>query len=350
MVVNPLLDDCITGLPIDHSLETRWLRASHNTHQNQTRMGLHEEIPCLQQEINQDTSGVPLYLKRKLLLMHHDGKVYRVVLLMGFRKEVDRQAATDSDSDKTSRTNCNCKASRGKMAILSDTSTVSDEDGDWIHSDYSHDDDDEDEDEAQRQPELGVEVVGPSRRNGEFPPRIRWLRKNLHLHLLMTRRRMATMKCALWRHNDDRDGTGKVTAVPAVQLARAQIQLEGSPPRHSRKRKRNDTETETALVRSKSYNRNSSDNDDLDESTTSRKRQRLGSCHGTTDSAPAIIRRIEEGLGGLPANADGACEVAAPPITITGHLSEASALSVGPRRSQRIRGKLGSACGTTRMS
>src|ERR1700679_225484 len=73
MVVNPLLDDCITGLPIDHSLETRWLRASHNTHQNQTRMGLHEEIPCLQQEVNQDTSGVPLYLKRKLLLMHHDG-------------------------------------------------------------------------------------------------------------------------------------------------------------------------------------------------------------------------------------------------------------------------------------
>jgi hypothetical protein len=80
---NPLLDDCITGLPIDDSLETRWLRASHNTHQNQTRIpvGLHEEIPCLQQEIgvaavqtNQDTSGVPPYLKRKLL-MHHDGMI-----------------------------------------------------------------------------------------------------------------------------------------------------------------------------------------------------------------------------------------------------------------------------------
>jgi hypothetical protein len=78
---NPLLDDCITGLPIDDSPETRWLRASHNAHQNQTRMGMHEEMPCLQQEIgvatavqtNQDT-GVPPYLKRKLL-MRHDGMV-----------------------------------------------------------------------------------------------------------------------------------------------------------------------------------------------------------------------------------------------------------------------------------
>lgn len=322
------------------------------------RMGLHEEIPCPQQEIgvaavqtNQDTSGVPPYLKRKLL-MRHDGMIYHV---MGFRKEVDRQTATDSDSDRTSRINCNCKASRGKMAILGDTSMVSDDDNDWIHSDYSHDDDDEDEGdgegEVQRQPELGVGVVGPSRRNGEFPPRIRWLRKNLHLHLLMTRRRMeAAMKCALWRRDDDHDGTGKVTAVPAVQLARAQIQLEDSPPWHSGKRERNDTETETAFVRSESYNRNSNDNDDLDESTTSRKRQRLGSCHGTTGSAPAIIRRVEGSLGGLPANADAACEVAAPPITLTGLLSEASDLSVGPRRSQRIRGKLGSAWGTTRMS
>jgi hypothetical protein len=231
------------------------------------------------------------------------------------------------------------------MAILGDTSTVSDDDGDWIHSDYSHDDEDEDEDEAQRQPELEVGVVGPSRRNGEFPPRVlRWLRMKLLLHLLMTRRGMeATMKCAHWWHDDDdnHDDVGKVTAAPAVQLASSQMQ--DSPPRRSGKRKRSDieagteTETETAIVRSESYNRNSNDNDDLDESTG--KRQRLGP-----------LAYHVEGLGGLPANTDGACEVAPPPITITGHLSEASALSVEPRRSQRIREKLGSACVTTRRS
>jgi len=73
---NQLFDDRITGLPIHQ------LRASHDTHQNQTRMGVHEEIPCLQQEIGVaaiqtsqdtgavDTSGVPPYLKRKLLMRH----------------------------------------------------------------------------------------------------------------------------------------------------------------------------------------------------------------------------------------------------------------------------------------
>jgi hypothetical protein len=126
--------------------------------------------------------------------------------------------------------------------------------------------------------------------------------------------------------------------VPPVQLARPQ-QIQDSPPPRSGKRKRNDSETETAIVTSESYNRNSND---LDESTRKRQRLGLGSCHGT--SAPAFIQRVE-GLGGLPANTDGA-----PPITITGRLSEASALSVGPRRSQRIREKLGSACVTARMS
>jgi hypothetical protein len=221
------------------------------------------------------------------------------------------------------------------MAILGDTSTVSDDGhGDWIHSDYSDDDNDDEEEEAQRQPELGVEV-GPSR-NGEFPPRVRWLRrKHLH-HLKMTRtRRMAVTKCEHWRHDHHHDA-GKITAAPPVQLARPQ-QIQDSPPPRSGKRKRNDAETETAIVRSESYNRSRNSNDDLDEST--RKRQRLGSCH------------VEEGLGGpLPANTNGACEVAAPPITPTGHLSEASTLSVEPRRSQRIREKLGSACVTTRMS
>jgi hypothetical protein len=209
------------------------------------------------------------------------------------------------------------------MAILDDTSTVSD-DGDWIHSDYSHCDDDEDEDGAQRQPNLGVGGVGPSRRNGEFPPRVvRWLRRKHLPHLLMTQtRRMEAMKCAHWQD---------------------------SPPRRSGQSKRNDTETETAIVRSESCDRNSNDNDDLDESA-SRKRPRLGSCHGTTSNSPAIVQRVKEGLGGLPANTDGACEVPAPPITITRHLSEGSAWSVGPRRSQRIRVKLDSACDTTRRS
>jgi hypothetical protein len=309
---NQLSDDCITGLPFDE------LRASHHTHQNQTQMGLQEEIPCLQQEIgvavvqtNLDTtSGIPPYLKRKLL-MRHNGMICS--LLMEFAKEVDRQTATD----RTSRTSCNwnCKASEGKLAILSDsdTSTVSD-DGDWIHSDYSdNDDEDGDEDEAQRQ--LGVRV-GPSR-YGEFPPRVRLLRRR---YLLMNR-------------HDDHDG--KVT--PA--LARS-WQIPQDSPCSGRKRK----ETEMTAT-SESYDRNCN-NDDLDDESATTKRQRLGSRHGY---APDIIQRVEEGPGGLPVNTDGACEVAAPPIPIPGHLSEASAhvLSVGRRRSQRIRKKLGSAWGTS---
>jgi len=223
------------------------------------------------------------------------------------------------------------------MAILDDTSTVydDDEEGDWIHSDYSGDD----EDEAQRQ-QLGVGVLGPSR-NGEFPPRVvRWLRRK-HPHLLVTRR-MATMKCA-----------HRTAPVPVPELARPQIQ--DSPPLRSEKRKRrNDAAGAGAELETiESYDCNDShDNGDLGEST-GRKRQRLlgssKSCHGRA-SAPAIIPRVEC-LAGLPANRDGACEVAQPPITITGHLSasEASASSVGPRRSQRIREKLGSsACVTNR--
>jgi hypothetical protein len=82
---NHFVDDCIAGLPIGDSLEKRWLRGSHNTHQNQTRSGLHEETPQgLQQDTgvptgqtNQgtggvDASGIPPYLKRKLL-MRRDG-------------------------------------------------------------------------------------------------------------------------------------------------------------------------------------------------------------------------------------------------------------------------------------
>lgn len=232
------------------------------------------------------------------------------------------------------------------MAIFGDTSTVSEDDGDWVHSDYSHADDneDEDEDEEHRQPELGVGGSDPSRRNGEFPPRVlRWLRMKLLHHLLMTRREMeATMKCVhRWHDEDDsHDSVGKITAVRAAQPASSQIR--DSPSRRSEKRKRNDIEagtvTEMTIVRSESYNCNSNDNDDLDEST-SRKRQRLKS----------LVCRAE-GLGGLPANTDGAREVAAPPITIPGRLSEASALLVEPRRSQRIQEKLGSACIATRRS
>lgn len=241
---------------------------------------------------------------------------------MGFRKEVDRQTATDT-SDRTSRAaatsrNCNCKPSGEKMAILGDTRTVS-SDGDWIHSDCS------DEDEAEWQPELGVRGVGPARtrtrtRNGEFPPRVRWLRRK-QLHRLITQR-MAVTKCAHWHHDDH--GAGKVTARP-------QIQLEDSPP-HSRKRKRDDAETTVkAVARSESHDRISTDNDGLGGEST-RKLQRFGSCS---------VERL--GASGLPANTDGPCEVAAPPIMITEHLSEASTLSMGPRRSQRIREKLGSA-------
>jgi hypothetical protein len=315
---NQLFDDCITGLPTDE------LRASHYTHQNQTRMGLHEEIPCLQQQeigvtavqTYQDTgaaladTGVPPYLKRKLL-MRHDGMICSTFNVI--RKEVDRQTATD----RTSRTSCNCdcKASEGKLAILgdSDTSTVSD-DSDWIHSDCS--DNDLDEDEAQRQ--LGVRV-GPNR-NREFPPRVRLLRRR---YLLMN------------RHDDH---GGKVTAA----LERP-WQIHQDSPCPGRKRKRNDTEMTTAMSKSKSYDRNS--NDDLDDESTTTKRQRLGSRYGCP---PDIIQRVD-GLGGLPSNTDGACEVAEPPIPMPGHLSEASVSSVGRgrRRSQRIWKKWGSVCGTS---
>jgi len=145
------------------------------------------------------------------------------------------------------------------------------------------------------------------------------------------------MKCAHchWRH-DDHDG--KVTA---VLPARSQIHQDS--PLSGKKRKRS-IDTETAIVTSESCGRNG--NDDLGDEST-RKRRRLGSCHG---SAPGIFQRVEEGLGGLSANTDEACEVAAPPnIPITEHLS-ASALSEGPRRSRRIREKLVSTCVTTRRS
>jgi hypothetical protein len=317
MVLLIFNDDCITGLPIDE------LRASHVTHQNQTQMGLHEETPCLQQEIgvaavqtNLDTaSGVPLCLKRKLL-MHHEGMICS--LLMGFANEVDRQTATD----RTSRTSCNCnnKASEGNLAILgdSDTSTVSD-DGDWMHSDYS-DNGDGDEDEDEAQPQFGV-GVGPSR-DGKFPPRVRLLRRR---YLLMNR-------------HDDHDSKG------TAALARP-WQIYQDPPCSGRKR----TDTETATVTSKDlYDRNCN-NDHLDDESATTKRRRLGS-ESPRGCAPDIIRRVEAGLGELPADTDGAYEVAAPPTPIPGHLvyeASALALSVGRRRSQRIRKKLGSACGTS---
>jgi hypothetical protein len=209
------------------------------------------------------------------------------------------------------------------MAILgdSDTSTVSD-DGDWIHSksDYS----DVDVDEAQRHLEVGVDLS----RNGEFPPRVRWLRRK-HLHLLM-KRRMAAVKCAHRRHDHD----GKVT------------QIQVSP--RSRKRK-NDTETRTAMTSESTHDR--SGNDDLDDESTSRKRQRLGSsCHGSVPET--IIQRVDGGLGGLPADTDGTCEIIVPPtIPMPGHLSDSEAIAIsvamGLRRSQRIRRKLGSVCGTS---
>ena len=156
------------------------------------------------------------------------------------------------------------------------------------------------------------------------------------------------MKCAHWRH----DHGEKVTA--AAELARLQIHWQDSP--RSGKRKRNDTSIER-IVRSDSYNRtgNSNDESDLEGESATRKRRRLGyrSCHGSA-SAVDVIQGVEaEGLNGLPANVntDGAFEVPVPPSTITdSDLSEASALSVGPRRSQRIREKLGSTCVITRGS
>jgi hypothetical protein len=156
------------------------------------------------------------------------------------------------------------------------------------------------------------------------------------------------MKCAHGRRHDH--DAGKVTGLTAAVLPVARQQIQDSPPPRSEKRKRKDTETETEtemIVRYESYNRNHNSNDDLDESTGTGKRQRLGSCHGS-ESARAIIQRVE-GLGGLPTNTEPEA-AAAPPITITGHLSETSALSGGPRRSQRIRKTLGSACVTTHMS
>ena len=85
-------EDRITDLPIDDSLETRWLRASHDTYQNQTRTGLHENVPrrqdigvvavqTIQDTRAADTSGVPSYLKRKPLV-RHDGMSFN-----GIRKE-----------------------------------------------------------------------------------------------------------------------------------------------------------------------------------------------------------------------------------------------------------------------
>lgn len=248
--------------------------------------------------------------------MRHEGMICS--LLMGSAKEIDRQTATDGTS--WTSCNCNCKASEGKLAMLSDSdaSTVSD-DGDWIHSDYS----DDDEDEALRQ--LGV-GVGPSR-NGEFPPRVRLLRSK---YLLMKR-----------HYDHDR----KVTAARARSW-----KIHPDPPCSAagRKRKRNDTEmAATETSESESHDRNCN-NDDLDEGSTTSKRprQRLRSRHASC--APDFVQRVEGGLGGLPANTDRACEVAAPPIlpVIPRHLSE-SALSVGCRRSQRIRKKLGSACGNS---
>lgn len=325
LIFNNQLFDCIARPPIDES---------HDTHQNQTWMGLHEEIPYLQQEIgvaavqtNQDTGaadtqGAPPFLKRKLL-MCHDGMIC-CPFNGGIRKEVDHQTATDSTTETSC--NCDCKASEEKMAIFSDSdiSTVSD-DGDWIHwhSDYS--DDDEEEDKAQRQLQLGI-GVGASR-NGELPPRARWLRRR-YLHFMM-KRRIAAMKCAHWRQ-DDHDGKVQVTTA----LARSEINRDS--PRSGRKRKRKDSET--AIVTSEADNRNGNIDDDSESGDRStRKRPELGSCHG---SAADIIQRVEGHV---------VIEVDAPlvPIPITGHLSEASALSEGRRRSQRIRKKLGSACGTS---
>ena len=139
------------------------------------------------------------------------------------------------------------------------------------------------------------------------------------------------------RHEPHDDHGGKVTAA----LARP-WQIHQDSPCLGRKRKRNDTEMTTATSKSKSYDRNS--NDDLDDESTTTKRQRLGSRYSCP---PDINQRVEDGLGGLPSNTDGACEVAEPPIPMPGHLSEASVLSVGQgrRRSQRIWKKWGSVCG-----
>lgn len=93
------------------------------------------------------------------------------------------------------------------MAILGDTSMVSDgdDDGDRIHSEYS--DEDEDDHEARWQLELGAP------RDGEFPARVRWLRRKRLLHLLMTRG-VTTMK----RHGGAGDAVGK-TANPRFTTA-----------------------------------------------------------------------------------------------------------------------------------
>ena len=224
------------------------------------------------------------------------------------------------------------------MTILDDTTSTVSDDGDWIHSDCSDSDEDEDEDEDEAQQgqekEQGLGVrVGPSQ-NGEFPPRVRRLRRiQKYFHLLMMQR-MAAMNCAHCHWWCDEHDDGKITVV----LAGRQIQDSPSllPLSSSGKRKRDDTER--IVMASELHNRNSNNNgDDFDESTT-RKRQRLESCHNVGTSA--VIQRVED-LGGLPANTDSgdACEVAAPSITMTGHLSEANALSVEPRRSQRIREK-----------
>lgn len=332
---NQHFDDDITDLPIDDSLETRW---THDTHQNRTRTGLHEDVPSLQQDIGvvavqtiqdtraTDTSGVPPYLKRKPLV-RHDGMICS--LLMGSAKRVDRQKATYM----TSRTSCNCKVSEGTVTKLGDTiSTVSDDGADCSDNDVDGDGDETQQEQEQEQ-ELGV-GVGPSR-DGEFPPRVRRLRRlRKHLHLLMTQR-MAAMSCVRCHWQCGEHDDGKITVVLAGPQIQDSPSLPLPPPRFG-KRKRDDTER--IMVASELHNTNTNTNgDDFDESTT-RKRQRLGSYHNAGTSA--VIQRVED-IGGLPANTDlgDACEVAAPPITMTGHLSGASALSVEPRRSQRIREK-----------
>ncbi len=269
-------DNCITGLPTGDFLKsrTRWPRGPHNTHQNQTRSGLHEETLCLQQEIGVaaaqttrdtvavDTSGVPPYLKRKLLGMTCNP-------LIGLAWMLTIQ------TDRTHRTSCNwnCKASGRTIALLCGTA-VSDDD-DWIYSDYS--DDDELEDEAPQQ-QLGLGVgISPGRRNGEFPPRVRWLRRR---HFLVTRR-MATMKHA----QPVQDGKDTVVSV----LARPQTHWKDSS--RSGKRKRTGTEIAETAESELHHGR-----DDSDGSIRKRRGLQVGSS--------AIIQRVEDhaASGGLRAN------------------------------------------------
>jgi hypothetical protein len=156
--------------------------------------------------------------------------------------KVDRQTATD----RTSWTSCNCNVYEGGMVILG--SPVSG-DAEWICSDYS--DDEEGEDEPQQQLQLGVGVG--LRRIGEFPARVRRLRRR---YTMMTRR-MAAMEYA----QDDHDRN--------IAAVLAQPQLENQDPPHSGERKGTGAET------SEFYNIKN-DYDELES-----KRPRLGSCHGS---------------------------------------------------------------------